>query len=520
MQQFEKDKKLKGYLSFCNYFQKYNLPLLRFKEITKEYKYVYRIIYGVNEEDICKASFIVFLFLFLPTTLIFFLIINLEEIFLNVFYSILFGLIISIISAYYFNMVLYKTVKKEEKVINALSYLIKINFSLKKSIQHERADTCMTFIKLMMDYKLPISELFRHIFGRIHLGFVPEEELELLVTPSKDFNIYISELLIKNFGYNTKIDYYNESSAEKNFRILIKSLDTKIGIIFFIGLFFPLILCTFILFQQVKLLFVLFITPLLLVFMYWMFKKLVRVNTVLIGVLDEYSRTKEQQFSEFLQFLESLALNLKNSYSPEVAFIKAWTKNKSQFPLLNETLNTHISSLISLQYTFEDLINQLKITLASPRYKIILDVIHSMLENSAYYSSEKINDIIQIIERHRTLEDRFKTIIRGKRFIVKIFIFLFPVILGTLGGMLPLVISIVKNLENIEEMQNINHMYELMDFSDVIIIFCVLFVCIIITCYYFLKIVRHKRISIMFYILSFIFIIAFIQSFMYGISFL
>lgn len=513
------DNDLKKYISFCKHFQRFNSPVLRFKHIPEEYKNQYKIKYHVDEEDVCKATFFIFISTLISIFFLFICFINFGVLFFNLLYSLIFALIFAVLVAYSFNITIYKQIKKDEKIVNTLLSLIKINFSLMKTIKDQKSDLCLSFIRLVMDYKLPVSDVFKYIYGHIHLGKVPEEELLMIETPSKDFNSYISELMIKNFGHDYDINYYDENSTEKNFRVLLKSIQTKIGIIFFTGLFFPLVLSSFILFQQIKVLFALFIAPFLLFLMYWMFKKMVRINIGLIGVLDEYSGVKEKKFNEFLLFLEVLALTLKNNYSPEIAFIKAYSKSKTHLLLLNDLFYEQISSLISLQYTFEDLINHLKLALDSPRYKILLDVIYDMLKKSAYYSSKKITDILNIIDRHRRLEEKFRLIVSGKKFLVKVFVFLFPGILGAIGGMLPLVIAIVKNMNYAENMQGISSFYELVDILEVIIIFSILLICTLITCYYFLKIVRHKRIYVILLISVFIFILAFSQSFMFTATF-
>ncbi len=507
---------LRHYISFCNLFQKYNLPILRFKELPDEYKQIYKHLYRINEEMICKATFIVFLLSLIPSFLVFLLLFNLGLLFFDILYPIILAIIIATIISYNFNTTIYKRIKKDEKLTDALLPLVKINFSLIRSVQDQKTDLCLSFIKLVADYKLPISIFFKIIYNKAHLGFAPERELSIISTPSKDFNAYVSELLITNFGAHGD---YDENSAEKNFRVLLKSLDSKIGLIFFVGLFFPLVLCAFILFQNVKVIFMLFVAPLLLFLMYWMFKKLVRINIALIGVLDEYSDVKEKQFSEFLLFLESLMLNLKNNYSPEIAFVKAYSKNKPYLVLLNDVFRRKISALLSLQYTFKDLIDQLKLELDSPRYKVILNVIYTMLEKSAYYSSEKIADIIQIIEKHRRLEQKFKTVVQGKKFVVMVFVLLFPVILGTIGGMLPLIIAVIGSMDSVEKMEGIKSLSELVDLFDVVLIFSILLSCTLITSYFFLKIVRYNRMPVILSLSTTIFIISFLQSLLYAISF-
>ena len=509
---------LKKYISFCNYFQRFNSPLIRFKQIPEEYKHQYKYKYYVDEEDVCKATFFVFIITFISGFFVLICFIDVGILFFNVIFPLFLALIFAVLIAYSVNIKIYRCVKKDEKVIDTLLPLIKINFSLMKAIKDQKSDLCMSFITLIMGYKLPISDYFKYIYGRTHLGYVPEEELLKVQTPSKDFNSYVSELLTKNFGQDYQLDYDVENTSEKNFRVLLKSIQTKIGIIFFTGLFFPLVLTSFILFQQLNVLSSLFITPFLLFLMYYMFKKMVRINISLIGVLDEYSGVKEKKFSEFLLFLEALALTLKKRLSPEVAFVEAYSKNKSHFLLLNDLFYEQISSLISLQYTLEDLINHLKFVLDSPRYKVLLDVIYVMLEKSAFYSSRKITDLLNIIKRHRRLEEKLKIIISGNKFLVKVFVFIFPGVLGTIGGMLPLVIAIVRNMDYTDNMQLISQLYELIDLFEVIMIFSILLICTLITCYYFLKIVRHKRTFVTLTISILIFIFTFSQSLMFAVA--
>jgi len=141
-----------------------------------------------------------------------------------------------------------------------------------------------------------------------------------------------------------------------------------------------------------------------------------------------------------------------------------------------------------------------------------------MLEKSAFYSSRKITDLLNIIKRHRSLEEKLKIIISGNKFLVKVFVFLFPGVLGTIGGMLPLVIAIVRNMDYADNMQVISHLYELIDMFEVIMILSILLICTLITCYYFLKIVRHKRTFVILTISILIFIFTFSQSFMFAVA--
>lgn len=512
------EPRFRRYIHFCNYFHKYNLPFLR-REISDQYRQIYKDVYNLHEEDVAKATFIVFLITFISFFLILFFIIAIDILYFKLFWAGIFSIIIASITTYNFNSVLFRRIKKDEKVINALLTLIKINFSLVGKIFKESSDLTIAFIKLIMRYELPISGLFKKMFNKILLGYTPEKEIKKVISPSSDFNKFLKELLIKKFDYNYRYDYFSETSSEKNFRIVLKSIETKIGIVFFIGLFFPILLGFIVLFLRIGVLSTIFITPFFIYSLHFLFKKLIKINTALIGLTNEYRGPEKKRFDEFLIYLEAMALRLEYRYSPEVAFIKAYNENSRYFKMLKEPLKYHIAYLISFQHTFREFIDKLKLELKAPRYKIILDVIYNMLERSSFDTSEKIADISRIIERHRRLEERYEIIMEGKKFTVAVFVFLFPIVLGIIGGMLPLLFAIVKSMEDFENMATVQYLHELMVVSDIIILFIILFLCNLITCYYFLKIIHYKRFVFILILSSIFFIVFFLTGLMISFSF-
>ena len=68
-------------------------------------------------------------------------------------------------------------------------------------------------------------------------------------------------LKLNNFFYNYTFDDYNEKSSEKNFKIFLRDIESKISILFFIGLFFPISLCFLIIFKIIDVIFLLFFIP-------------------------------------------------------------------------------------------------------------------------------------------------------------------------------------------------------------------------------------------------------------------
>ena len=503
----------KNYLSFCRKFHKYNLPKLKFKELNDWYRYLFKKEYDIDEDDINKASFVVSLFTFFISLFTSFFFTS-----FNVLMIIFYSMIISLLVSYVFNTVLYRKISKEENLLNALLSLIIINFSLIKKTLNITSDYSLSLIELIKNYNLPISEKFKIILRKIHEGITPEDELLDLITPSQDFNYFLRDTVLNNYNMYYEFHNIDETASEKNFRVILRDIETKISIIFFVGLFFPIGLCFLILFQQIDTIIIILFVPFFLILLSFLFRKLIRIDLILIGFLEEHSKLERKRFDEFLIFLKNFAINLRNNISPENAFIDAYLRNKKYFKAINRVLEPSISRLLNFSCSFEEMINHLKEELVSIRYAVIIETIEKMLVESSYYSSEKILEILEIIFKHRRLERKLNIIIQGEKFKVLIFIFLLPLILGAIGGMLPLFMIITKNLEDVEGFSYYDYL-ELINIFDFIIIFLTLFFSNLITCYFFLKIINFEKRYLIIGISCILFVLAFVISFMNALTF-
>ena len=473
------------YINFCNLFHDYSLPTLKFKELDENYKELYQSRYLIDENDINKASFFIFLLSFSISMLLSFLFIS-----INFLIIIFYSLIISLIVTYKFNLNLYKKIKRDENMINALLYLIKIDFSLLSKTFNEKSDYALVFIDLIKNYNLPISESFKIILRKIHEGEIPEAEIYKIITPSEDFNNYLKNLLINNFNYTYDHNNLEETNSERNFRIILRDIESKISIIFFIGLFFPIGLCFLILFHQIDYVFMILFIPFFLFFLNFLFKKFIKIDIMLIGLLNEYSIKERKKFDEFLLFLKSFALNLKTNVSPEKAFINSYSQNKDFFNLLKSPINTQIAHLLSFSGSFRHILKYLKFELNSLRYNLILNTIERMIDENAYYSSEKVFEILDIISKHRRLEKKLGIIIKGEKFKVFLFLFLLPIIIGAIGGLFPLVIMLTNNNDMIISSDSYPNYLKLIEIS---IIYLTLLFSNSITSYYFLKVIHYEK---------------------------
>ena len=166
-------KNFKKYLSFCHKFQNHSFPKLKFKPLNEQYRILYREFYNIDEEDINKASFFVFLFCFFIILAISVIILS-----LNIIFIILSSLIFSLIFSYKFNSVIYHDIKKIEAEINAMLYLIKIDFSIIQKTLKPNSDYHYNFIKLINEYNIPFLSNFKEILKNIHEGALPENEIK------------------------------------------------------------------------------------------------------------------------------------------------------------------------------------------------------------------------------------------------------------------------------------------------------------------------------------------------------
>jgi hypothetical protein len=397
-------------------------------------------------------------------------------------------------------------------------HLIKIDFSLIQNTLKQNSDYCLSFIKLIKEYKLPILGSFYGILRRIHEGINPENELIEIITPSSDFNRYLKDLLINNFSYSYKLDDIKESNLEHNFKIYLREIQSKISIIFFIGIFFPLGLCFLILFQVINIFFLIFLIPFFLYLLNFLSHKFLRRNTYMMGFLNEYSRLEKKKFNEFLLFLKSFAANLKYDISPEKAFLKSYIQNKDLFEVLELPIKTQLSRLLNFNCSFREMIQFFKIELKSIRYNIILDAIEKFVSENASFSSEKILDLLEVVHKHQKLEKKLEIIIKGEKFKIFLFIFLLPILIGVVSGMFPFFISITRNINLIIvlsfDFKNIVNIY------FIIIILAVFVSSITITSNNFLNIINYQKKFIVIFMSNLIFILTFLSSFINTIGFI
>ena len=505
---------LKNYINFCKKFHNPHLPKLKFKELNERYCQLYRKLYQIDKDDVNRASFIVCIFSFTISLLF-----SITTVKLNILIIIVYSVIISLIFSYKFNLIIYHDINKKEIEINAILNLIKIDFSLIKKTLKANSDFYLSFINLIKEYKLPILNYFEEVLVKVHEGEIPEKLLMKIITPSRDFNLYLNNLLINNFDDQNSLDKTTETNLEKSFKIYLKEIQSKISIIFFIGVFFPIGLCFLILFELVNAITLIVLIPFFLFLLNYLCRKFIRINTYMIGFLNNYSNAEKKKFNEFLLFLNSFAVNLKNDLSPEKALLKSYSQNKNLFIILDRPLKNQLTRLLNFNCSFHDMIQSLKLELYATRYMVILDLIEKFITENSYYSTEKIYEILNIFHYHQHLEKKLEIVIKGEKFKIFFFIFLLPILIGAISGMFPFFILIKSNISSITSI-NLFDYNNLMNFYYILMIFITFTSSISITSNHFLKIIKYRKRFHITFISNLIFILTFISSFMYTINFI
>ncbi|MFX0106196.1 MAG: hypothetical protein ACFE75_12000, partial [Candidatus Hodarchaeota archaeon] len=203
----------------------------------------------------------------------------------------------------------------------------------------------------------------------------------------------------------------------------------------------------------------------------------------------------------------------------ESAFIRSYEQNRNVLELIGQTIKNQVSNLLSFNNTFKDMIDFLKLELKSVKYSIILDAIEKFIVENANYSSEKIFDILKVIQKHQDLEKKLEIILKGEKFKVFLFIFLLPILIGAISGMFPFFILITRDLNS----SNIMLLIDLTDVKNIYYIFIinVIFLSSIsITSSCFMKIINYKKKLPIIFISNIIFILVFITSFFTTLSFI
>ena len=471
----------KSYISFCRFFHNSKLPGIKFREFDIRTKLIYNKYFNIDCEDVNKA------------TLTLFFIINLIFLMVSIFMTdfgrfiiLFFSFTISILISYWFNTRIFRFVKKEGSRINATLHLIKIYYSLIQKSLEFNSDKALAFISLINEFNNLDTRSFNEALKFIQEGLAPEDFLSHVITFSEDFDMYLKELLLNQFETNNQEEQI-EGSVERDFKVFIRQIESRLSIVFFIGIFFPIGICFLILFQIINMVVILLILLVYLVSLKMLHKNFIKKDIFLLGLINDNKKSEKEKFYEFVIFLKRFSSNLQQGKSPERAFIDAFLQLKNRLKFLYDTFENQSKRLINFVSTFSGIVKFLKSELNSTRYSIILEVVEKLVLTDSLGASDKISQILDLLNQHQKLEKRLETIFKGERFKAILFLFILPFILGIIGGIFPSFFVLLNNL---------NMQYGVISsfsYIQVIFIYIILLICLIISSVSFLKIINFER---------------------------
>jgi len=476
------------YIDFCKKFTKIKIPKLKFKDLSNHYKAFYKKKFLIEEDSINKATFCIFIVSFALIWSISLIFIKIN-ILIIIFYSLMLGLLI----CYEFNLILYKKTKTEERIINSKLYFIRIDYNLINNSSNIHSDFYIQFIKLMINYNISISKDFENMLFKIHCGKSPQNLLKNYITPSKDFNDYLERLIMNNFNIIEPLEKKRINSLEDSFKIHLKEITTKLSIIFFIGIFFPIGLCFFLFLLPFDHILILLFIPLFLLLLNFVFNKFINKDHFLIGITNQNSKFEAEKLNQFLLLIEKFAINLENNYSPEKAFLDAFFEEKKDLTILLSLLEKDINLFLNGIQNFKIMLNNFKRKLVSIRYELVIQTIINMMRENAQLSSNRIIRIIEILKNHQKLHNKLMILIKGERFKTFVYLFLLPIIIGSVGALSPFLSRLINIIISLDNPEMISFHLNLNLMIDIFIIYLTLLFTNSISSYFFLSVIYFQN---------------------------
>lgn len=459
------------------------------KNIQDKNEFCYRKEYGVTNYQINMGANLISIFFFL-----FFLLFILEK---SIQIQII-SIFLALTLRFYLKNYFIKNIKKKINKIDSSIILIKNLFELYSCLVPYH-DFCNLFIRLMVEYESPVQKDFIEIANNIQRGFLPEDLLKQYKSISESFNLFIKQLLITNFDTNS-IEFDNINKLENNFREINHSLDTRLSLFFFIIIFFPLGLCFYTILQKVNGFDIVIFLLIYLIILKIIMNNFIIDNTELLGInLYENNKIKNE-YLEFLNFLTSLSINL-TYYNPEESFFHTFPELSNTF---QETLKDEIIRLKMYNISLEEFLDKVYNKIQGRKAKILFYALKEMLLKNAFNTSNQIKTILFILNKHKKIEEEREIIIKSEKVRVKIFIYLLPVIIGMIGGILPFMINVYKTFD-VNLFQDLPFSIYILSPIDIIIFIISQYIIIIVSGYYFSILSNQNKLIT---ILSMLFIVS------------
>ncbi len=330
----------------------------------------------------------------------------------------------------YYLLSMYPIDKIELKIsrLDSLLYFIKMDVDLILKLNQSKEEPILNLIDLLETSYLDLSEPLKEVKKNIIRGEDIESSLNKIKIASKKIQAFFSNLIL--YISDSRYLQFNQGTInELEYKTFSKGLETRLSVLFFIGIFFPLGLGFMMILGQIDALTLILSIPFYGLILYMNKKKMLKDNHILLGTTANSSHAERKEFNKVLAFYRQLSFNLKR-YPPEKAIILTSDDLIEGFsPNYSEFISKLKKYSIDYKTFFKLLVNDLHYV----RSKILFQNLPVLLDYNSQNVSETMLDILSLIEKHLELQNERDVIYNAEKIKASLFSFVLPMILGFLS---------------------------------------------------------------------------------------
>ncbi|MHA1391921.1 MAG: hypothetical protein ACTSRZ_00335 [Promethearchaeota archaeon] len=395
--------------------------------------------------------------------------------------------------------------------LNSIMFLIQNNFNLILEIIPNNSNLTYYLVKLIYTITPnPIKQDFKEILLDFQRGNNIENLLLKYESPSENFNKYIKNLISSNFHSQNYL--FERKELENEFKVLNRTLDTKISIFFFIGVFFPIGLNFMLLFHIFSVYWIFLFIIIYFVILNYLSKNVINKTTKLIGVSTNNLK-RDEEYKLTLELLINITYWLKY-LNAENAFIESYKISSYK---LKKFIKEEIHMLKIYSYSLETFLYKILEKIKDNRNKLLFLTFSQMIREDPYKTAEQLDRILVTLKDHMNLQIERENIIKSESIKGKIFEILLPLINGLMLGIFIIIFNLIS-----DSMLSFhaNNLLFIRVFNNIEIFIIIIneFFMVILCSFYINKIINNKYHVIHFILISIIFFISIFFSIIYSLN--
>ncbi|MHA1749974.1 MAG: hypothetical protein ACTSYF_15185 [Promethearchaeota archaeon] len=346
-----------------------------------------------------------------------------QYILISLFLSLFFHYLVYYKYIYQYN----KKISQQKIECETILPIIQFELQFLNNGMKRESDILILFIRsLLKILEGDLLKQFKEMYYHILIGQIPGKKITNLKTPSVKFN----ELLYKARDRDL-IDLFDNKEKYSDFKVFLKTLESRMVIIIAEGIFLPIITIIFFLFNPLPYLNVIF--PIF----HWIIirqvsSSLLSKNFTVIYKKLLTGRKYNIEFDEFIEFLDYFSIYLKAN-SPEIALYKTIRDSRKVLSFVKKDEYISLNS-----FSVKEFFLRLSSNTKSYAISLFCDVIQYLVSYSGERFAELISTFSKELKIQRELEKERTIILKSERFKIKILLIFFPVILSILSALVPI----------------------------------------------------------------------------------